>query len=152
MHIRTKIILAISLSLLVGILTFLAWVVGLLPYSVSEALFRYRLEERVKHDAVVIPLKDILRSDWEMVCEVHPYDGPIQVKKYGKTYEAPSRYAHDSVWVLMFLNSQGNPIFVSGGCTKGGIFLKGGARCLEREMAVLVKERTGRCPVYKMGR
>lgn len=149
---RTKIILAISLSLLIGILTFLAWVVGLLPYSVSEALFRYRLDERAKHDAMVIPLKDMLRSDWEMVCDVHPYDGPIHVKKYGKTYDAPTRYAHDGVWVLMFLNSKGNPTFVSGGCSKGGIFLKSEVRCLEREMAVLIKERTGHCPVYKMGR
>lgn len=153
MHRRTRITLAASVGLLVGILIFLAWGVGLLPYSVSEALFRLRLEERVKSNSSDIPLKDLLRSDWEMVCDAHPYDGQIHVEKYGKSYNAPLRMAHDYVWVLLFLDSRGNPTFVSGSCSNGGIFLSDwAAGCLEREMAILVKERAGRCPVYKMGR
>ncbi|WP_154716350.1 hypothetical protein [Sterolibacterium denitrificans] len=126
---------------------FVAWDVFLLPSSLDEALFRYRLSRAVQTQKIEINFSELATFEWEEVCDHHPYDGDFKHPKYGRTYTAPMSAAHDGVWVLLFIEKDGSPTYISGSCTRGGASIREFG-CLSRTKAVFRLESSGLCPRY----
>lgn len=126
---------------------FAAWGFSLLPSSLAEALFRYRLSHAVQDKKTVISLAHLASFEWEEVCDHHPYDGEFKHPKYGRTYHAPMNAAHDGIWVLLFIDKEGHPTYVSGSCTQGGAYIREFG-CLSRNNAVFRSQQSEQCPTY----
>ena len=126
---------------------FIAWDIFLLPSSLDEALFRYRLSSAAKTQTREINLSELATFDWEEVCDHHPYDGEFKHPKYGRTYTAPMSAAHDGVWVLLFIEKDGSPTYISGSCVRGGASIREFG-CLSRTNAVFRLEGSGLCSRY----
>ena len=71
-------------------------------------------------------------SDWELVCDSHPYDGPLYLKKYDRTYE-PVAWSQDSAWGLLFIDKNGDYFAITGSESDGVDFHNLG--CLPRDKA-----------------
>lgn len=134
----------IVIALAVGLV---AWDLFLLPSSLSEALFRYRLNSAAQALKKEINFSEIATFEWEEVCDHHPYDGEFKHPKYGRTYSAPMSAAHDGIWVLLFIEKDGSPTYISGGCAHGGARIRGFG-CLPRTRAIFRLEGSGMCPSY----
>lgn len=132
------------MALLVGIG---AWQIFFLPSSLDEALFRYRLSGAAQAPQEKINFPELATFAWEEVCSHHPYDGDFKHPKYGRTYTAPMSAAHDGVWVLLFIDKDGGPTYISGSCTRGGAYIRDFG-CLSRAKAVFRLEHSGSCPRY----
>lgn len=128
-------------------ITLIAWNIFLLPSSLEEALFRYRLSSVALAQKREINFFELATFEWEEVCDHHPYEGEFKYPKYGRTYTAPSRAAHDGVWVFLFIKEDGSPIYISGSCTRGGVSFREFG-CLSRTQAVFRLEGIGLCPRY----
>jgi hypothetical protein len=141
--------IAIAVAILLGGAAVCLWFIGYIPVSENEFLFRSRLSKYAAEGKAEIPLTDLASFDWEMVCENHPYDGPVYLKKYGRSYGAPESSAHKGVWVLLFVASDGSATHITGGCTRGGARIDFNVRCLDRNRASLKLRKTGECPQYE---
>lgn len=126
---------------------FMAWDIFLLPHSLDEALFRYRLSSAAQTKKKEINLSELTEFEWEDVCDHHPYDGEFKYPKYGRTYTAPISAAHDGVWVLLFIEKDGSPTYISGSCTRGGARIHEFG-CLSRTQAVFLLDGADLCPRY----
>lgn len=124
-----------------------AWDLFLLPSSLSEALFRYRLNSAAQTQKKEINFSELATFEWEEVCNHHPYDGEFKYPKYGRTYSAPVSAAHDGVWVLLFIEKDGSPTYITGSCTRGGAYIKEFG-CMPRTQANFHLEGPGRCLSY----
>ncbi len=124
-----------------------AWDLFLLPSSLTEALFRYRLNSAAQAQKKEIDLSGLATFEWDEVCDHHPYDGEFNYPKYGRTYSAPKNAAHDGVWVLLFIEKDGSPTYISGSCTHGGAHI-GEFGCLARAQAVFRLQQSPGCPFY----
>jgi hypothetical protein len=132
-----------------------ALVVGLLfvwhrlgyPYSLDEARFLHRLSVAKANNAQTLNLAELMPGDWEMVCESSGYDGPLYLKRYGKTYEPVGR-PQDSAWGLIFISADGSFTSASGSCRVPGLQPLPG--CREKPEALLVRSEHGRvdCPEF----
>lgn len=71
-------------------------------------------------------------KDWELVCFSHPYDGPLYLKKYDRTYE-PVAGVQDSEWGLLFIDKNGDYFSIAGSANDGVDFHKLG--CLTKDKA-----------------
>jgi hypothetical protein len=80
--------IAIVFACIVLLVAAVAWHLFLLPASIDEALFRYRLESAAERGAKEIRLSEMAKFDWEEVCSHHPYDGDFTYAKYKRTYQA----------------------------------------------------------------
>lgn len=134
-------------ALLVISVGFVAWDLFLLPSSLSEAFFRYRLSNAALTQKTEIHLPEMATFEWEEVCDHHPYDGEFKHPKYGRTYHAPMSAAHDGVWVLLFIAKDGSPTYILGNCTRGGARIREFG-CLSRTQATFRFESSGMCPSY----
>ncbi|TCS72202.1 hypothetical protein EDC61_106117 [Sulfuritortus calidifontis] len=141
---RGALAIAVLIVIAVG---WVAWDVLLLPSSFHEALFRYRLGNAVQAQAKAIDLAELASFEWEEVCAHHPYDGEFKHPKYGRTYQAPMNAAQDEVWVLLFIEKDGRPTYISGSCTRGGASI-GDFGCRSRSQAILRLEQAGLCPSF----
>lgn len=133
-----------ALLLIIGAM---AWDVFLLPSSIAEALFRYRLSGAAEIQKKEIDLAELAAFEWAEVCFHHPYDGEFKYPKYGRTYHAPMNAAQDEVWSLLFIGKDGSPTYVSGSCRRGGADIEEFG-CLSRERAVLRLTQPKGCPTY----
>ena len=124
-----------------------AWDLFLLPSSLNEALFRYRLNSAAQTQKKEIKFSELATFEWEEVCNHHPYDGEFKHPKYGRTYIAPMSAAHDGVWVLLFIEKDGSPTYITGSCTRGGAHI-GEFGCMPRTQAIFRLEGSGQCPSY----
>lgn len=124
-----------------------AWDFFLLPSSLSETIFRYRLSRAAQTPNKEIYLSELATFEWEEVCDHHPYDGGFKYQKYGRTYHAPMSAAHDGVWVLLFIEKDGSPTYISGSCARGGASIREFG-CLSRTQAAFRLEGSGMCPSY----
>ncbi len=135
---RARNTLLISLAIVAVVMLGLLWLTGLLPSSLDEALFRYRLSQFLSGSEKRQALRDIGSFDWDLVCDNHPYRGPRYVAKYDRTYQGPIWAAHDGVWVLLFIDHKGNPKHFAGSCNISAYFgeLVG---CVSKDQAVVDK-------------
>lgn len=124
-----------------------AWDLFLLPSSLNEALFRYRLNSAAQTQKTEINFSELATFEWEEVCNHHPYDGEFKYPKYGRTYSAPISAAHDGVWVLLFIEKDGSPTYITGSCTRGGAHIREFG-CTPRTQAIFRLEGSGQCPSY----
>lgn len=124
-----------------------AWDLFLLPSSLSEALFRYRLNSAAQTHKKEINFSELATFEWEEVCNHHPYDGEFKYPKYGRTYSAPMNAAHDGVWVLLFIEKDGSPTYITGSCTRGGAHIEEFG-CMPRTQAIFRLEGSSRCLSY----
>ena len=143
---RWRLLLAIP-ALMVIAVGLVAWDLFLLPSSLTEAIFRYRLSSAAQSQKKEFQLSELATFEWEEVCDHHPYDGEFKYPKYGRTYHAPMSAAHDGVWVLLFIEKDGSPTYVSGSCARGGARIRDFG-CLSRTQAIFRLEGSGMCPSY----
>ena len=134
-------------AVLVIAVVLVAWDLFFLSSSLNEALFRYRLNNAAQTQKKEINFSELATFEWEEVCDHHPYDGDFKHPKYGRTYSAPMRTAHDGVWVLLFIERDGSPIYISGSCTRGGAHIRGFG-CLSRTQAIFRLGGSGKCLSY----
>jgi len=125
------------------------WDFSLLPTSLDEGLFRYRLSEKTIHGAQVINLSELMGGDWEVVCESHGYNGPLYLKKYGRTYP-PAAPPQDGIWGLVFIAKDGSPRYVVGSLKHGGANINITSGCIERSNAVLIRSGPSPSPTYSL--
>ena len=76
--------------------------------------------EKIKKQLVnnEVTLAEVYKGEWETVCSSHPYDGPLHLKKYNKTY-APVASGHDNSWGLIFIEKDGKKRNLTGTCKDG---------------------------------
>jgi hypothetical protein len=125
------------------------WAIGLIPASIDEALFRYRLRMFAHSNTVQTMISDLATFDWELVCSNHPYDEPLFLEKYGRWYEPPVE-GSKAVWGLAFIQQDGSPKYITGNCRDRGarIHFKH-AQCFNREVASLKFIGSGTCAEYE---
>jgi hypothetical protein len=121
------------------------WLIA--PASLAEAIFRYRLSEAALSQKAHIRIAELTTFKWEEVCEHHPYDGDFKHPRSGRIYHPPNNTAHDGTWVLLFIENNGEPTYISGSCKRGGAQI-GSFGCLPREQAVLHLSRNSECLTY----
>src|SRR4051812_38726416 len=102
---RKRAIALLSVGAIVG--TGAAWLALGAPSSVSEARFHYRLKAAAAASGSTLNLAALMPGEWELVCSVHCYDGPLRVAKYARTYPAVSA-CQDRAWGLVFIASDGS--------------------------------------------
>lgn len=98
----------------------------------NENQFISLLNHKASTEDHNLNLDEAVQGDWELVCSSHPYDGPMHLKKYNRTYE-PVADAEDGAWGLIFIESDGDYFSMSGSIIDGFDFRK--LACLPREKA-----------------
>ncbi len=78
-------------------------------------------------------MADIIDGEWELMCFSHPYDGPLYLERYGRTYP-PAADSHDGTWGFLFITSNGSYQTVSGSL-KDGFEFDANLACIERKDA-----------------
>jgi hypothetical protein len=121
------------------VLFFWGWSEFGYPYSYTEAVFLFKLQDAVKKGATEVKLKELTPSDWEIVCESHGYDEPLYLPQYQKKFPTAGRM-QDGAWGLIFIKKDGSFTSISSSCAKGVYveFLKN--RCLARTDSILFRE------------
>jgi hypothetical protein len=99
----------------------------------AERTFINAIRAQVKADATMVDLSEYMNNEWETVCLSNGYDGPLTLRKYGRTYQ-PVGDAQDGAWGLIFIRPDGAFDAVSGGRRYGFQFDFG---CLDRKAAKL---------------
>jgi hypothetical protein len=128
--------LLITLPVVAGICVLAGWLALGAPRSLVEYRFHTGLEQELRAGAQQIALEQLMPSGWELACESHPYDGPLHLARYQRTYP-PVADPHDGAWGLVFIARDGSPAYVKGNCTSGARFNLGG--CVSRNAATLVR-------------
>ena len=141
--------IAIAASILLGGAVVFLWLTGFISASINEALFRSRLSKYAAEGRPMIRLSDLADFDWDMVCDNHPYDEPVYLEKFGRTYEAPLSSANKGVSVLLFVANDGSGTHLTCSCAKGGARIKFNMGCLNRNGASLILRKSGECPEYE---
>jgi hypothetical protein len=131
----------------------IAWSLLGYPTSIDEALFFRRLSSKVSEGSQELRLSELMSGDWELVCDSHFYDGPLYLKRYDKTYP-PAAPPQKGVWGFIFIAEDGSYRSAVGSCASTGAYLSfEPLGCIERSMAVLVREEKARsCPAFKVRR
>jgi hypothetical protein len=52
----------------------------------DERAFVKEMQDQLRLGTGIIDLSKTMGDKWETVCHSHGYDGPITLKKYGRTY------------------------------------------------------------------
>lgn len=117
-------VIALVLAALITVMFYL--------WNWSENQFISLLNHKISTGDYNLNLDKAVQGDWELVCRSHPYDGPMHLKKYNRTYE-PVADAKDGAWGLIFIGSDGDYFSMSGSIIDGFDFRK--LACLPREKA-----------------
>ncbi|QGX39696.1 hypothetical protein [Permianibacter aggregans] len=109
-----------SMALITGIYLVWVWEVKSLISSLNDKIAKN------DHEA---DFSQIVTKDWELVCSLHPYSGPLYLKQYDRVYE-PQGYPDDGTWELLFIDVDGESFSITGSRHDGfGIQEQG---CLKR--------------------
>lgn len=101
--------------------------------SWRERAFISKLLAELDGGKIHVDMVHVMDGDWELMCFSHPYDGPLYLKKYDKTY-APVAAAQDGAWGLLFINPDGSFNAVSGS-RRDGFEFDPNMVCVERTAA-----------------
>lgn len=104
-RLKTKNLLILcSIALIAGIYLVWAWEAKSLISSLND-----KIAEN-DHEA---DLSQIVTKDWELVCSLHPYSGPLYLQQYDRTYE-PQGHPDDGTWELLFIDVDGESFSIAG--------------------------------------
>lgn len=99
----------------------------------DERAFVKGMQDQLRLGTGIIDLSKTMGDEWETVCHSHGYDGPITLKKYGRTYD-PVGSPENGAWGLIFIKKDGSFDSITGSCRQGFNFAFG---CLDRSNAKL---------------
>lgn len=144
---KTLLIPLIAIAALLGILA--GWARLGYPTSLDEARLLRKLASSAANKSPSVRLAEFMPGEWERVCWSHPYDGPLYLERYGKTYP-PVAPADDGTWGLIFIAKDGSYRAAVGSCGRIGVELSLEPKvCIERAQATLrLTGHDGACAIY----
>lgn len=96
-------------------------------------MFISRLQEVIDAGKTHVDMVSVLKGDWELMCFSHPYDGPLHLKKYGRTYPVVAD-SQDGAWGFLLIRADGSYESVSGS-GRDGFEFDANLVCVERKNA-----------------